>query len=113
MRSLAPTLLVLMLSADAYGQGRVCDEFDAKAWEATRTHKHLCEQRPNFDHEFIQHAAFCQTPEGNYLVLQLRQRHYLYFAVPPDVWKEFTEAPSKGRFFNFNIVPIFRCSRGE
>ena len=36
---------------------------------------------------------------------------YDYEDVPPKVYEEFTEAPSKGRFFAQNIKGHFQCSR--
>jgi hypothetical protein len=36
---------------------------------------------------------------------------YRYFGVPPNVYAALIAAPSKGRFFNMQIKPTYRCMR--
>jgi len=36
---------------------------------------------------------------------------YVYYGVPPEVWREFTAAPSAGRYFVYNIRNNYEFSR--
>ena len=111
MRLLKLLPLILLFGGPAYSQGRVCGEHDAAGWETMSRYSESCEKRPIPDHEFIHHATYCRTPDGNFLILQLRERNFLYYSLPPDVWNEFISAESLGRFFNLKIMPVYKCSR--
>lgn len=52
------------------------------------------------------------APERRLLEVEFHSgRVYRYHGVPPAVHRRFLAAESKGRFFNFEIKPGYRCER--
>jgi KTSC domain len=46
-----------------------------------------------------------------YVRFRLRGRTYVYFAVPPETYAALLQAPSKGRYLNFEIKPYHQYRR--
>jgi KTSC domain len=46
-----------------------------------------------------------------YVRFHNRGRTYVYFDVPPEAYSALLEAPSKGRYLNFEIKPYHRYRR--
>jgi hypothetical protein len=46
-----------------------------------------------------------------YVQFHLRARTYVYFDVAPEAYAALLEAPSKGRYLNFEIKPYHRYRR--
>jgi KTSC domain len=46
-----------------------------------------------------------------YVQFRLRGRTYVYFDVPPEMHAALLEAPSKGRYLNFEIKPYHEYRR--
>lgn len=57
---------------------------------------------------WITSAEYYPAGGLRYLILGMRGRPYIFAGVPPQVWAEFKEAPSLGRYYNQNIRGRYR-----
>jgi KTSC domain len=59
----------------------------------------------------IQLVGYDEDARELYVQFRLRGRTYVYFDVPPEAYAALLEAPSKGRYLNFEIKPYHEYRR--
>jgi KTSC domain len=59
----------------------------------------------------IELVGYDEDARELYVQFRLRSRTYVYFDVPPEAYTALLEAPSKGRYLNFEIKPYHRYRR--
>jgi hypothetical protein len=59
----------------------------------------------------IELVGYDEEARELYVQFRLRGRTYVYFDVPPSVYAALLEAPSKGRYVNFEIKPYHEYRR--
>jgi KTSC domain len=59
----------------------------------------------------IELVGYDEDARELYVRFHNRGRTYVYFAVPPEAYAAFLDAPSKGRYLNFEIKPYHRYRR--
>ena len=59
----------------------------------------------------IELVGYDEDAHELYVQFRLRGRTYVYFDVPPSAYAALLEAPSKGRYLNFEIKPYHEYRR--
>ena len=59
----------------------------------------------------IKFVGYDEDARELYIRFLNRGRTYVYFDVPPDAYAALLDAPSKGRYLNFEIKPYHRYRR--
>jgi hypothetical protein len=63
-----------------------------------------CQSTDTERSSWIHSAEFCSDGSGvGYAIFELRDKEYIHADVPESVWIEFTQAPSLGQYYDFNI----------
>jgi hypothetical protein len=69
----------------------------------------FCESTDTERSSWINSAEFCSDGSGTgYVIVGLRGKEYIHAGVPESVWRDFTGAPSLGRFYDYNIRGRYR-----
>lgn len=68
-----------------------------------------CESTDTERSSWIRSAEFCGDGSGmGYAIFELRDREYIHAGVPESVWLAFTQAPSLGQYYDYNIRGRYR-----
>ena len=59
----------------------------------------------------IELVGYDEDAQELFVRFRNRGRTYVYFGVPPETYATLLEAPSKGRYLNFEIKPYHRYRR--
>ena len=57
---------------------------------------------------WITSAEYFPADGHGYLILGMKGKPYIFAGVPPQIWEEFKDAPSLGRYYNQNIRGRYR-----
>lgn len=70
-----------------------------------------CESADTERSSWINSAEFCSDGSGSgYAIFELRDKEYIHAGVPESIWRDFTQAPSLGQFYDYNIRGRYRLS---
>jgi hypothetical protein len=72
-----------------------------------------CESADTERSSWINSAEFCSDGSGTgYAIFELRGKEYIHASVPESIWLDFTQAPSLGQFYDYNIRGRYRLQLG-
>jgi|SRR5690625_1944989 len=108
---LAGILKLVLISCSGRDCSELPDSFQSypQAVESVRKSKFSFEEKKQFrNSSWIRTASYhsCDTETG-FLLIQLKNKTYIYQGVPYNLWENFKESPSPGSFYNKKIKGRF------